>query len=67
MDDDEVLRSVWEGTLRLFGVDVKCHVLEDGTRIIEEESLITLLKAMEKPGPINQHEIEEFVKWQKSS
>jgi hypothetical protein len=38
--------SVWSGTFRLFGVDVKCHKLSDGTNIIEEESMNAVVTAM---------------------
>ena len=31
----ELPRSVWEGTFVLFGVEFKCHTLDDGQRIIE--------------------------------
>ena len=40
-------KSVWQGTFRLFGVDVKCHVLDNGQRIIEADSLEELFTAID--------------------
>lgn len=39
-------KAVWSGSFNVFGVDVRCHTLEDGTRIIEKESLFELFDAM---------------------
>ena len=39
--------SVWHGSFRLFGVDVKCHVLDTGERVIEGDSMADLLEAMQ--------------------
>lgn len=38
--------AVWSGSFRLFGVDVKCHTLSNGQRIIEADSMAQLLDAM---------------------
>lgn len=62
---DNMPKSVWHGTFKLFGVDVHCHVLDDGRRIIEEESMVQLLQAMGDSAGVDQHELEEFVRWQK--
>jgi len=53
----------WSGSFDLFGVTVRCHVLEDGRRIIEAESMAALLAAMEsgaEPG-----DIQGFARWQR--
>ena len=61
--------SVWQGSYSLFGVDVKCHVLSNGKRIIEEDSMVALFEAMEEPqGDISdggKELTEEFCKWLK--
>lgn len=58
--------SVWSGSFSLFGVEVKCHVLTNGQRIIEAESMRNLLEAMSAPGTtIDPAKVEEFAKWQK--
>ena len=65
--DDETPQSVWQGSFSVLGVEVKCHVLSNGQRIIEAESLNALFEAMGTTPPNKQTELEmaEFVRWQK--
>jgi hypothetical protein len=42
--------SIWQGTFNVFGVDVVCHVLNDGRRIIEAESMAKMFAAMAETG-----------------
>ena len=60
--------SIWQGTFNVFGVALRCHILSDGRRIIEADSVTKLLDvwagaeseiAVEAPG------IDAFLKWQK--
>lgn len=44
-------QSVWTGTFRLVGVDIVCHVLSDGQRIIEAESFENFVRAMTEEQP----------------
>ena len=57
--------SVWQGSYSLFGVDVKCHVLSNGKRIIEEDSMVDLLEALEVPleDTSDGADLAEFCKW----
>ena len=48
--DATLPKAVWNGTFRVFGVDLACHVLSDGQRIIEEESFKRLMAAMHDVG-----------------
>jgi hypothetical protein len=61
---DTTPKSVWSGTFRIFGVDVRCHVLDDGQRIIEADSVAELIEAMEAPDNRDIGDIENFHKWQ---
>ena len=49
-----VPHSIWQKNFTLFGVEVRCHVLEDGQRIIEATSVEELFKeadwVMDDPG-----------------
>lgn len=45
MSGEEMPTSVWQGTLHLWGVDLKCHVLSTGQRVIEADSLKALMEA----------------------
>lgn len=51
MSEKELPHAVWSGSFNIFGVDVKCHVLSDGERVIEAESMEAVLKAMAAPDP----------------
>ena len=57
--------SVWQGTFPLFGIELKCHVLSEGQRIIEEDSMVDLFKAMESlpENSCDDAEMVSFVKW----
>lgn len=52
--------SVWQGSFTVFGVELKCHVLDDGHRIIEATSIEALLEAMGDPAvPSNDEHLKE--------
>lgn len=56
---------VWSGSFRIFGVDLKCHVLSDGQQIIEAGGVAALIEAMEAPENGSSDELEDFCRWQK--
>lgn len=59
-------QSIWQGSSRVFGVEVKCHLLDTGECIIEAQSVHGLMQAMaakvDDPG-----EIDEFARWQRGA
>lgn len=64
----DVPHTVWSGSFRLFGVEVKCHTLSNGQRVIEESSVHALLEAMGKPGAehrLDDEQAEAFARWQR--
>lgn len=42
-------KSISQGTLRILGVDLECHVLDDGRRVFDAESVERFLVALEDP------------------
>jgi len=56
--------AIWSGSFRLFGVDVQCHRLSDGTNIIEEESFARLLEGLAS-GSLECGDLESFARFQK--
>ena len=42
----DIPESVWSGSFILLGVEVKCHTLSNGERIIEADSFDKLMDAM---------------------
>lgn len=59
----DVPKAVWTGTFNIFDVDVICHVLEDGQRIIEADSMAKLVDALMSGVPPG--DFEEFTRWTK--
>lgn len=63
----DVPHSVWQGSFSVFGVEVKCHVLDDGQRIIEIDSMKALLAAMAGDNnitsPGESPDLTEFARW----
>lgn len=64
MTDDNLPTAIWSGSFTLFGVEINCHTLSDGQRIIEADSVADLLEAMSKPcDPHDAGDIADFAKW----
>jgi hypothetical protein len=61
--------SVWSGTFKIMGVEIRCHVLDNGQRIIEEESLQDFISALAdgNMSPIDIAELHQFVLWHKGA
>ena len=58
-------QAIWSGTFTVFGVEMKCHVLNDGRRVIEEESIKELLEAWGSSDNLPLGEIDTFARWQR--
>lgn len=58
--------AVWSGTFRVWGIDLKCHVLSNGQRIIEQDSFHAFMDAMADGAPIaDDDELLAFFRWQR--
>ena len=63
---ESVPESIWNGTFRLFGVGLRCHILSDGQRIIEHDSVLALLAAMSSgETEADMEDLERFARWQR--
>lgn len=65
----EIPRAIWEGTFTVFGVRLRCSVLDDEahTRVINAEDLAKLFKEMEACSVDDLFDVDdlvEFNKWQ---
>jgi hypothetical protein len=61
-------RAIWEGTFTMFGVTLRCYVLDDGARIIHADDVARLFEVMGQEGnvmPSDEEAIREFAMWQK--
>lgn len=60
---------VWSGSFRLLGVELKCHTLSNGLRIIEAESVRAFLDVLNGCGVDVHHDADDedakaFARWQ---
>ena len=60
---ERIPESIWSGSFKLFGVDVKCHTLDNGERIIEADSVHDLIEAMELGFVPDAEQLAEFARW----
>ena len=67
MADTETLpRAVWEGEFNLFGVPLRCYVLDDGRRIIDADDLGRIYAADQR-GVEAGDEHDAFLSWLKGT
>lgn len=68
---DDLPTPVWSGSFKLFGVDVRCHTLSTGERIIEQDSVLQLFQAMGMSGgkldADNAEAADAFARWQRGA
>lgn len=65
MSTDNIPKAVWEGTFTVFGVELKCYILDNGQRIVDAECMDKLLEVMNNPDAnAEPGDIDEFTKWQ---
>lgn len=57
--------SVWRGELRLSGITLHLHVLNDGRRIIEAADVEALMEAWSRGVPVDEDEAAAFARWQR--
>ena len=64
MKEDDIPKSVWQGSFPLFGVELKCHVLDNGERVLEADSVVAFFKGMNSPDTtIDEAESKRFSEW----
>ena len=57
-------KSVWSGTFNVFGVELKCHVLDNGQRVIERDSVAAFMNGLaDMVDPADDPNIEDFMRW----
>jgi hypothetical protein len=60
---DELPAVVSESSFRLFGVDVRCYVLDNGQRIINADDFHAMMRAMGAGVFADPNDIAAFTKW----
>ena len=63
---DDIPTAVWSGTFRIWNIDLRCHVLSDGRRIIEQESFHKFMDALADGMPVaDDTDLMAFFRWQR--
>jgi hypothetical protein len=63
---EELPTAVWSGTFRIWDIDLKCHVLSSGQRIIEKESFEAFMDALADGVPVaDDADLMAFFRWQR--
>lgn len=62
----DIPKALWSGSFHVYGVEVKCHTLDNGRAIIEADSFHALLEAMTNP-TIEAGDIENFERWKRGA
>ncbi len=59
--------AVWSGTFKVCGVDLKCHVLDNGQRVIDADSFnqLFMVGTLSRALSDDPDELEAFSRWQK--
>lgn len=60
-------RVVWSGSFRIWDIEIRCHTLSDGERVIEEESMRRLIALFESDAPMRSDAVGDdilaFSRW----
>jgi hypothetical protein len=63
----DIPKSVWSGSFNVFGVELKCHVLDNGQRVIDADSVADFFNLMaDAEVPAEDPDMDEFVRWFRS-
>lgn len=57
--------AIWSGTFTVWGIELRCHVLDTGQRIVEAEDMERFIHAMEDGDLDTRGDMAEFVRWQR--
>lgn len=62
MTTEDMPKAVWEGTFRIFGIDVRCAVLDNGKRVVNGDDFLQVLSG--NSDTLSPDDISEFMEWQ---
>lgn len=61
----DIPMSVRHATHNFCGVVVRCHVLDDGRRVVDEESMMAVIAALDAGMRPTQADYDKFMQWQR--
>ncbi len=62
MSNNELPKVTHSGTIKIMGKELKFHQLDNGKRIIEEESFYDFLEIFNSDSPMSESEINDLAK-----
>jgi len=66
VEPEELPKAEREDAFTIFGVRVRCYILDDGRRVLNVEDVHELFAKMEQGGPHDPDELMRFAAWQAS-
>lgn len=60
---ESLTMAVWSGVFKIGSVDLKCHLLSDGRRIVEADSIAKLFSVRGDEIVVDQ--VDAFMRWQR--
>jgi hypothetical protein len=65
MTDEKLPKAVWSGVFTIWGIELKCHVLDDGQRVIDVDDFHKFIDALEGGMPMQDDaDLMAFARWQ---
>lgn len=62
----EIPKAIWSNSFTIMGVEVKCHVLDNGKRVIDADSVEAFFAALASRAmtPADNVDLDSFIRWQ---
>jgi hypothetical protein len=60
MSKDQIPTTIWSGTFRIWGIDLRCSMLDNGQRVIDAEDVARLFAAMDDKAPRSEADDDAF-------
>tara|TARA_Y100000310_G_scaffold339452_2_gene432120 strand:+ start:153 stop:353 length:201 start_codon:yes stop_codon:yes gene_type:complete len=57
----DIPAAIWEGSFKVFGVEVRCCVLDNGERVINADDMAALFEA--RGGLVDEDDLQPFLDW----
>ena len=62
----DIPNAVWEGTFTLFGIEMRCYVLDTGQRVMDGKDLAKFFRAIGKKEMTQDEKgLMDFIRWTK--
>jgi hypothetical protein len=56
-------RAVWEGEIKIGSLSLQCAVLDNGQRVVTQDSMVAFLEWLDSGPPLSAEDAAEFAYW----